>query len=217
MTKMKKQIIVLTLFLWSTLAAFAQNDPAAQKLLDQVSKKYDAYNTIQSNFGFSAQQAKGESYADQGTLFLNKLKNQYRIQLSSQELISDGKTTYSILKEDKEVQIADADNSSSSIGPNNLFTFYKSGFKYVSADDERVSGEVLNVVELSPTDTKNNYFKIKLRINKNKHIHDVLIFDKSGARYTYTIKTLYVNNPLANSNFTFNKANYPKYELVDLR
>ncbi|MFD2596397.1 LolA family protein [Sphingobacterium griseoflavum] len=214
---MKTHIGIWIFILCSSLASFAQNDPAAQQLLDQVSKKYDAYQTLQSDFNFSAKQPNGEMYTDQGTLFLNKKQSQYRIQLKNQELISDGKTTYSILKDDKEVQIADADNGSSSIGPNNLFTFYKSGFKYVSSDDERVGGELLRVVELSPLDTKNNYFKIKLRVNKNRHIHDVLIFDKSGARYTYTIKTLYVNNSISPSNFSFNKANYPNYELVDLR
>lgn len=205
------------LLLWSTVNALAQTDPAAKKLLDQVSKKYDAYKTIQSNFSFSATQAQEETYADQGTLYLNKPKNQYRIRLNTQELISDGKATYSILKEDKEVQIANAENNATTIGPNNLFTFYKTGFKYVSANDERVGNELLNVVELSPIDSKNNYFKIKLRINKNKHIHDVLIFDKSGARYTYTIQTLYVNNAIAASNFVFNKTDYPQFEIVDLR
>lgn len=205
------------LLLWSSVNALAQTDLAAKKLLDQVSKKYDAYKTIQSNFSFSATQGQEETYADKGTLYLNKPKNQYRIQLTTQELISDGKATYSILKEDKEVQITTAENNASSIGPNNLFTFYKSGFKYVSADDERVGNELLKVVELTPLDTKNNYFKIKLRINKNKHIHDVLIFDKSGARYTYTIQTLYVNNTIPASNFVFNKANYPQFEIVDLR
>lgn len=214
---MKKNVVMLVLFLWSTVSAFAQTDPAAKKLLDQVSKKYDAYNTIQANFNFAATQAEEETYADKGTLYLNKPKNQYRILLNTQELVSDGKATYSILKEDKEVQITTAEDHASSIGPNNLFTFYKKGFKYVTANDERAGAALLNVVELTPLDSKNNYFKIKLRINKNKHIHDVLIFDKSGARYTYTIQTLYVNNPIAASNFVFNKANYPTYEIVDLR
>lgn len=205
------------LLLCTVFAGVAQTDASAKKLLDQVSKKYDAYKTIQSNFTFSATQAQGDPYSDKGVLYLNKTKNQYRIQLNSQELISDGNATYSILKDDKEVQVTDVDNNTASIGPNNLFTFYKKGFKYLTANDERVGNELLHVVELTPTDTKNNYFKIKLRVNKNNHIHDVLIFDKSGARYTYTIQTLYVNNTIATSNFSFNKASYPNFEIVDLR
>ena len=196
---------------------FPQNAPAAKKLWEQVSKKYDAYSTIQSSFSFSARQAEGETYTEKGTLYLNKPKNQYRVELGVQDLISDGKTTWSVLKEDKEVQISEAENSNQTIGPNNLFTFYKKGFKYVGMDDERLGNDVLQVVELSPIDTKTNYFKIKLRVNKNKHIHDVLIFDKSGARYTYTIQTLYVNHPISSSTFSFSRSAYPTFELVDLR
>ncbi|TDS15979.1 LolA family protein [Sphingobacterium paludis] len=214
---MRLHIVLFTFLLWTGAVATAQNDPTAKKLLDQVSKKYDAYHSIQSNFSFSMQPMQGDSYTDQGTLYLNKPKNQYRIQLNAQELISDGKAIYSILKDDKEVQVSTAEESSTSIGPNNLFTFYKSGFTYASRGTEKVGADLLNVVELSPIDSKNNYSKIKIRVNKNKHIHDVSIFDKSGARYTYTIKTLYVNHTLPTSQFTFNKSNYPGFEIVDLR
>lgn len=212
-----KKTVILLLSVFATICAFAQTDAAAKKLLDEVSKKYDSYRTIQADFTFNAQQPQGSPYSDKGVLYLNKPKNQYSIQLTTQNLISDGKSTWSVLKEDQEVQVTAADNTNDAIGPNNLFTFYKTGFKYVSMDNERVGQDVLNVIELSPIDTKKNYFKIKLRINKNKHIHDVLIFDKSGAKYTYTIKSLYVNHPINASQFTFNAKDYPKYEIVDLR
>ncbi|WP_437921901.1 LolA family protein [Sphingobacterium sp. LRF_L2] len=215
---MKATLTIVMLLLFGNFAvSFAQTDPAAKKLLDEVSKKYDAYNTIQASFTFSAKQGETGDYADSGTIFLNKQKNQYRIILRVQELISDGKTTWSILKEDKEIQVSDAENNVETIGPNNLFTFYKKGYKYLTTEDEKVGSEMLKVVELSPIDTRTNYFKIKIRINKNKHIHDVLIFDKSGGRYTYTIQSLYVNHKISATNFTFNKSNYPQFEIVDLR
>lgn len=212
-----KKLIVTCFSICLALLTFAQTDPAAKALLDKVAKKYDGYKTIQSDFSFTAKQAEGEAYTDKGKMALNKPKNQFQIQLTDQDIISDGKTTWSILKQDKEVQLTTADNSGESIGPNNLFTFYKKGFKYVSMPDERQGQDVLKVVELSPLDTQKNYFKIKLRINKNMHIQDVQIFDKSGARYTYSIQTLYVNQPIPASNFTFQAAKYKDFEIVDLR
>jgi len=213
---MKKTIFTFFALL-ATFNLFAQDDPAAKKLLDEVSKKYDGYQTIQSDFTFAVQQAQGAPYTDKGVLYLNKAKNQYRIQMTSQDFISDGKSTWSVLKEDKEVQITSATDNTNSIGPNNIFSFYKTGFKSVFMGNESERGTALKVVELSPLDTKVNYFKIKLRINKNNHIHDVLIFDKSGGRYTYTIKTLYINQSIAPFRFTFNTKEYSNYELVDLR
>src|SRR5690606_8364595 len=154
---------------------------------------------------------------DKGTLFLNKRKNQFRIVLSTQSIISDGNSTWSILNDDREVQVSSADNNTDHIGPHNLFTFYKKGFNYKSAKDETLGKDILHTVELTPTDTRTNYAKITLRINKNKHIHDVVVEDKSGSRYTYTINTLYVNHHIPATTFTYNKADYPGYEIVDLR
>jgi len=214
---MEKKIIVLTAFICTSLIAFTQTDTKAKKLLEEVSAKYDAYQTIQSDFSFSVQQAQGGNHADKGTLFLNKPKSQFRIVLSEQDIINDGKSTWSILKEDEEVQVSDAENNSESIGPNNLFTFYKRGFTYTSSKDEPLGNDILHVIELKPIDTKTNYAKITLRINKNRHIHDVVVVDKSETKYTYTMNTLYVNHQIPTATFTFKAADYPNYEIVDLR
>jgi len=211
------KFMYLVVALLSATFAFGQNN-SAKNILDEVSKKYDSYNTIQSDFTFKAAQANGENYTDKGQLFLNKAANQYKITLPTQDLISDGKSTWSVLKEDKEVQVSDADNSGQSIGPNNIFTFYKSGYKFGSSTSESVgSAGKVTAIDLTPEDSKSNYSKIQVRINKNKHIHDVTIFDKSGAKYTYTINTLFVNSPIAGSTFQFNKGKYSDFEVVDLR
>lgn len=215
---MKKLLVLISVFVVSAFTLSAQqNDAHAKKLLDQISKKYDSYNTVIANFQFKATQAEGQGYDDAGWLRMEKNTNKYRIKLQSQELISDGKSVWSVLTDDKEIQVSEADNSTNAIGPNNLFTFYKTGFKYVSGSNEKQGNETLNVVELSPIDQNSNYFKIKLRINPKNHIHDVTIFDKGGNRYIYTITSLYVNNEIPAGNFVFNKSHYPDFEIVDLR
>src|SRR5690606_39895133 len=151
---MEKKIVVLLAVICTFLVPFAQTDTKAKKLLDELSTKYDAYQTIQSNFSFSMQQAQGGSHIDKGTLFLNKPKNQFRIELNEQDIIRDGESTWSVLKEDQEVQVSESDNNTESIGPNNLFTFYKNGFTYKSTKDETDRKSVVNVIELTPTDTK---------------------------------------------------------------
>lgn len=215
-TKLMVWIIGLLILAFNPLQA-QENDAFAKKLLDEVSQKYDRYKTIMSDFRFGVVMADGESYSDGGTLRLEKQSNKYRIKLKTQEMISDGKSAWFILPEDKEVQITEVDNTSGAIAPNNLFTFYRTGYKYISMEDERENGEVFNVIELSPLETNSNYFKIKLRINKNKHIHDVTVFDKGGSKYTYTIRTLYVNQDINPSFFTFQKEQYTGYDIVDLR
>ncbi|TJZ61318.1 outer membrane lipoprotein carrier protein LolA [Sphingobacterium olei] len=214
---MMKRYILVLLFACATLSTSAQSDAGAKKMLDAVAKKYDSYSTAQADFGFLATDTDNKSYSDQGTLYLNKGKNQYQIKLQNQQLISDGHSVWTVLREEKEIQITDAENSTDAIGPNNLFTFYRTGFKYIGMSDETVGSNTLSVIEMAPLDAKKNYFKIKVRINKNKHIHDVSIYDKSGSKYTYTIQKLYVNHQIPSSRFVFNKKDHPGFEVVDLR
>lgn len=217
---MKKNLFT-AIFHVLAVSLMAQTDPAAEELLNRVSKKYEAYKTMRSDFTLEIKDAQGQSFANSGTMLFNKPQGQYRIQLKEEDIISDGKSVWSISDELKEVQVTEAEDNPSSIGPNNLFNFYQNGYKYVSMPDEKImkngKSESAKVVELSPIDTKNNYFKIKLRVNNNTHIHDITIFDKSNNRYIYTINALYVNQNLAKSNFEFRKDNYKGYEIVDLR
>jgi outer membrane lipoprotein-sorting protein len=202
-----------------TTPAIAQQDAAAKKILTEVSKKYDSYQTVQASFSFSAIQGSNKSaYTDAGILYLDKKNNRYHITMNSQDMISDTKSLYTILKEEKEVQIAAIENSTDAIDPSNIFSFYKTGFKYNLVANEKAGNTILNVVQLTPTDTKKNYSKIKLRINKTtKLIYDATIYDKNGGQYSYTIKSQVPNKNLDNSLFSFNKSKYSGYEIVDLR
>lgn len=205
----------------SALMSFAQTDAAAKKILNEVSKKYSTYQTIQSDFTLSIQDANKKTHTTNGVMYFNKPKNQYAISLPEQEVISDGKSVWNISKDIKEVQISENENNSNTIGPNNLFNFYQKGYKYVLMPDEKIvrqgNTESAKVIELSPEDTKTNYFKIKLRINKNNHIQDVTFFDKSSNKYTYTINSLYLGKKFSPQLFTFSKDKYKSYEIVDLR
>ncbi|MCS3554745.1 MULTISPECIES: LolA family protein [Sphingobacterium] len=218
---MKKTMGIMLGFITLAVAtpALAQQDAAAKKILTEVSKKYDSYQTVQANFSFSAIQGSNKSaYTDAGTLYLDKKNNRYHITMNSQEMISDAKSLYTILKEEKEVQIAAIENSTDAIDPSNIFSFYKTGFKYNLVANEKSGNTLLNVVHLTPTDSKKNYSKIKLRINRaTKLIYDATIYDKNGGQYSYTIKSQVPNKNLDNSLFSFNKSKYSGYEIVDLR
>ncbi len=201
--------------------AMAQNDAAAKVLLDKVSKQYAGYQTVQADFTIKASQGDAQSaaYSDQGKLLMQAATNKYHISMAEQDLISDGKSQWTVLKDVKEVHVSDVDNSSQAISPTNIFSFFDSGYKYVSAADERDGGIALHVVELSPEEPrKSQYFKIKLRINKADNlIRDVTVFDKNGTRYTYEIQNFKANPTVAASKFAFSTQAYPGMEIVDLR
>lgn len=202
----------------TALPGHAQTDPAAKSLLDRVSRTYEAYKTIQADFSLTVKQAQQAPYTESGKIVMDKQAGKYHISASNQDIISDGKSQWVVLKDVGEVQITEVASTSDAISPANIFSFYKKGYKYVSAADEHANGKQLAVVELTPEDTNAPYFKIKLRIDERTHqIHDVTIFDKGGNQFVYVLKNTKANPLLTDSRFAFRQADYPDMEIVDLR
>jgi outer membrane lipoprotein-sorting protein len=222
-----KKLLFYTLFLLITTHAFAQKDAAAKSILKQVSQKYRSYNVIKSDFTFTVdnQQANVKETRN-GTLITQSKANKYKVDIYAtgsqsdvdQEIISDGKNQWTYLKKDKEVQLTEADNSDQSFNPAKIFTIYEHGYKYYYSGDQKIGGKIYQIIELSPDDEKSQFFKIKLTIDKvKKQIYNALIFDKSGAHYNYTLRSL---TPMVNApagTFTFDAKAHPGVEVVNLK
>ena len=212
-------IMICAIFLVNIfLPVYGQADAAAKSLLDKVSRTYETYKTLQAEFSLTIKQAQQATQTESGRIVMDKSAGKYVITTGNQDIISDGKTQWMVLKDVGEVQVTEVAPASDAISPTNIFSFYKEGYKYVSAADEQADNKQLAVVELTPEDTNAPYFKIKLRVDeKTFQIHDVTIFDKGGNQFVYTIKNAKANPPVSDSRFVFQQTDYPDYEMVDLR
>ncbi len=216
---MKKLLIIVFVFLGSGMNLMAQSEAKAKAILAEVTKKYRNYDVIKTEFSYTLENPQAKIKETQaGTLFVKSKVNKYKIILKGQELISDGKNQWTYLKADKEVQLSEVDNSSDGLNPAKIFTIYEKGFKSLYTNDTRVNGRFVHNIDLTPTDGKRTFFKVKLQIDKlNKQITNAVIFDKNGNRYTYTIKTFTPNIKVPESTFAFDAKLYPGVEVVDLR
>lgn len=218
MKKISYIVAVAALVFGPLLRSHAQTDAAAKSLLDKVSQTYAAYKSIQADFSLAIKQSQQTTHSESGTMVIDQKTGKYHISTGNEEIISNGKTQWMVLKDVEEVQITEVDPTAESISPTNIFSFYKEGYKYITADNERLGNKQLAVVELTPEDTETPYFKIKLRIDGSTYqIHDVTIFDKGGNQYVYTIGSTKTNLQLADSQFAFQQSQYPSFEIVDLR
>jgi outer membrane lipoprotein-sorting protein len=219
---MRKILVLMTAAVCMTISITAQTDSKdakAKAILAQVSKKYRSYDVVKTEFTFllDNQQAKLKE-TQQGTLYVKANANKYRVEMTNQDLISDGKNQWTFLKEDKEVQVADVDNSDDAINPAKIFTIYEKGFKYLYTGDTKAGNKTYQMIDLSPIDTKKSYFKIRLSIDKiAKQISNVVIFDKNGNKYTYNIRSFTPNVKVPETTFAFDAKKYPGVEVVDLR
>ena len=54
--------------------------------------------------------------------------------------------------------------------------------------DKKVAGKAIQLIELTPDDSKKSYFKIQLTIDKvGKYVNEAKVFDKNVNIYTYSI------------------------------
>ena len=216
---MKKITLAVAIILGFVLPANAQTDQKAKEILNAMSKKYRSYDVVKTDFTFTLDNAEAKvKETQQGTLYVKANANKYKVVMTNQDLISDGKSQWTYLKNDKEVQINNVDNSGDAINPAKIFTVYEKGFKYIYVGENKVGAKTFQTIDLSPIDAKKSFFKIRLSIDKAaKQIANVLIFDKNGNKYTYNVKTFIPNVKVPETTFAFDAKKYPGIEVVDLR
>lgn len=209
-------MIVASFFIVSS--SFAQSDAKARAILAEVSKKFRSYDVVKADFTYTYTNQQANTKENQsGTLYVKSKTNKFKVVLPSQELISDGKSQWTYLKDDKEVQVSEIDNSDNALNPAKIFTMYEKGFKYIYTGEAKVGNKIYQNIELAPLLAR-SFSKIKLKIDKqNKQIASFNVYDKNGNIYTYTVKTFTPNVKVSDSIFTFNSSQYPGVEVVDLR
>ncbi|QEM08624.1 MULTISPECIES: LolA family protein [Mucilaginibacter] len=224
-----KKIIAYTILAISTYStAFAQKDSQAKAILGEVSQKYRSYDVIKTDFTLSLNNQQANIKETQtGTLVSKAKSGKYRVTLYNsaakpevdKEILSDGKSQWTYLKKDKEVQVSDADKNGDGLSnPAQIFTMYEKGFKYLYTGEQKIAGKTYQTIELTPEDDKKAIYKVKLTIDKvKKQIYSALLFDKNGNRYTYTVRTFTPNVPAADATFAWDAKGHPGVELVDLR
>lgn len=203
-------------FLFSA-SIFAQSDAKSTQILKSVSAKYKSYKSLSATFKLSRVDQKTKASENfTGSIILNGPKFQFV--LNNQTVMSDGASTWTFLKESNEVQISEAKSSGDAITPTNIFTLYEKGFKTKYIGDKKEKGGTVQQIELTPEDTKKNYFKILLSIDKvGQFVKEAKIYEKGGAILTYAIVKFTPNSAVTDNMFVFDAKKYPGVEVIDLR
>ncbi len=219
MTKFRL-FVLLTAF---TSFAFAQapgtkQDKKAEEILKGVTDKYKSFKSVKATFVITLENPKDNSKdVQKGTICLKG--NKYKLEVAGQDIISDGKTRWTYVKDANEVQIDNMKTDENTITPANVFTMYEKGFLFKFIGEQNEKGMVYQLVELVPVDPKKrNFFKVKLSVNKNdKFINSAKLFDKNGSTQTISVDKLTPNACDEESIYSFNASKYPGAEIIDLR
>jgi len=226
---MKKLLLFLVLTSLTAPYSFAQKDALAKTILSKVSEKYRSFEVLKTDFDLTIDnQQAGEKITQSGTLIAKPKTNKFKVTMYAQgtaakpaidqEIISDGKTQWTYLKKDNEVQINNADKSEEGFNPAKIFTMYEHGYKYIYNGEVKAGGGTCQEIDLTPEDIQKPFFKVRLLIDKEKkQIRSALIFDKNGNHYTYTLRNFTGNPPAPDNTFSFDVKEHKGIETVDLR
>lgn len=215
---MNIRIGIMMLLMSVSALTLAQTDKKAQQILSGLSTKYKSYKSIMADFSIVIENTKDKTKQEQkGTLYLKGHK--YKLQIAGQDIISDGTTRWTFLKDANEVQIDNQKSNDNLITPSNIFTIYEKGWLSKYDGDQKLKGIVYQIVELAPTEGgSKNIIKVRLVINKNqKTISSAKIFDKNGSIQTISLEKFIPDAAGDESIYVFNNNKYPGSEVIDLR
>jgi outer membrane lipoprotein carrier protein len=202
-----------------TTAPAETSDPEAKKVLDRVRKKYEAYRSFEATFSLTIELPGQPKTAQQGTI--SQQGDQFRLDMDEQVIASDGKSTWVYLKQNKEIQITDADPNGESgfLTPKELLSRYKKGdFLFAITDKITEKGRVLTQIEFKPKDKASEYSKLRVSIHeKTTAIESIKAFAKDGSRYTFHILRLTPNKVFGAGHFQLQAKDFPGVRVEDLR
>lgn len=209
---MKKIIMLSLACLLFAGSIFAQNDPAAKKVLDGVSANIKSFKAITSSITIKSLSSKGVSNGSKSGTISYKNKK-YLLKQGKTEVICDGNKVYNF-DGNNTITVTGADEAESLLSPQKLFSnFYDKDFTYKLVSSAGTAYQI----ELTPTDKRKNFSKVLLFIDKAKNMFTkVNILDKGNNKTEISLTNLNTNATLNDAIFTFNKSKYPaNVEILD--
>ena len=182
---------------------------AQKKILDDAAAKLKRDKGIVIDYAIST---KGNG-TTKGTLSCQGRR--FHAVSSELSMWYDGKTMWSLNKTNNEVYVTEpSDAELSKVNPYCFLDIYKKGYKI----SEGKSTGTYNEVILTATNKKTDIQGATVRINKsNKTPRNIEITTKNKTIISITVTSYKGGQKFADSSFRFDKAKYPKVEVVDLR
>ena len=169
---MKKAVVFLVIVMASIAMTFAQSDSKSKKLLDEVSTKMNSYKNIYVEFKYVLNNSKENVH--QETRGNATLKGDlYNVNFLGTNQLFDGEKVFTIIPEDEEVNISDADaDDDNTLTPSKFFSFYEKGFTYTWDKIMNIQGRQIQYVKLMPIDSNSEIANVLLGVDvKTKHIY----------------------------------------------
>jgi len=199
---------ILFLFFLFPLFTFAQSP---QSILDKATSKFKSIKCLKSAYTLSMSD-NGHSSSHKGCIIIQG--NKYVNYLNGTTIWFNGKTMWTLVEENGEVNITEP--SSSELMYSNPYHFlnsYKKDFKVYLLNSS------LNhySLQLIPKEINNDLKKIIISINKQSFQPSRIQLNTGKSVISIDINSYQSVKTYNSKSFTFNTKNYPNVDVIDLR
>ncbi|HQE11402.1 MAG TPA: outer membrane lipoprotein carrier protein LolA [Flavipsychrobacter sp.] len=214
---MKKLILLAALAISMVADTAMAQDAKAKAILDAASKKMNGLKSLKANFSLSVKGANAKTaQSKKGSFMMKGVK--YRVTMGDQEIICDGKTQWTFVKQSNEVQVSNYNPSEATVSPTKLFTnFYDKEYTYTYGGSKTFAGKSVNIIEMVPKSSAKQFKKVLLAFDKSNTITGGEVFEKNGNQYHYEVSGFTPNAAVTDASFIFDTKKHPGVEVVDLR
>lgn len=210
--------IAFTLFVFLlSICVRAQSSTEARKILDKAVQSYEQSSGVTIAFKASTTEKGGVSYNESGTA---KFKgNKFMLQMKSIDVWFDGETQWVLMKDANEVNISTpTEQEIAAISPLALLGMYKNGFTLKAPVSKTINGKSVDMIEMQPYGNNKEFKTVSVAVDKKTNtVVEVNLTMKNESKTKIDINSYNPNYKFTDADFVFNKSNYPKAEVIDLR
>lgn len=214
---MKKIGLVFILVALMVNVGWAQKDPKALAVLDAMSAKYQNIEAFKAKLVYKLENSAeklNETFRGEITVMGEK----YRLKIGEQEIINNGTTIWTYLREVNEVNIDNYYPEDDPMAPSKMYTIYQQGYEYSFVEEKKRKGRIVQIIDIEPDNKDEPFYKIRLTIDKvDKTLVNYKVFDKNGNRYLWSVSDFDSDIKLTASHFEFDPSKYKDVEIIDLR
>ena len=212
---MKKRNILLLAFLSLAPTLHAQKDAQARKVLDAATEAFTKGGGI--SIGFRANTFKGTEEQGSTAGQMDIKGNKFRLDTKQVVTWFDGKTQWSYLPENSEVNISTPTKEElQAMNPYSFIGLYKKGFNY-TLKETTLRGKAVYEVCLTAEKTGQDIREIRLDVDKATYAPMCVRILSDGVWTRITVDSYTEKQKFKDAYFRFDPSLYPDAEIIDLR
>ena len=204
-----KNIIACIALVFAAQAVSAQNN--AEKIIRVMVDQMRSHKNVEMAFNYQiSPDGKTLGESEKGHAWLQG--EAYKIEMTDQQTISDGKTIWSYLIDDEEVMVSNASEGTDNTPLKLLTSLDESYVATLSGIDAK------GIATIELANPKGQYKRVTMKVDTKKtELKSADIYLEDGNKFIIKVEEMKYDQKLDNKFFTFEEAKHPEVDVIDMR